>query len=207
LTLRGQHRRTVTVRGVRSGRGRRTRQEPSRVAWEPGRPCRLRLDISWRGDCQTAKPPAPGRRRAWTEPRRQARGAVPPGEPQGSSGGWSQGVGVPHSSVGGRGTCASGTLPSEGGTSRFPLSPGSPGFRREATVSGTRRRPGQTDTRAQGTKEIPALSRGASRSSIAAPQPIFMVSGCRAAAWRLTPFFHLFSPVHLQRFFEGITDR
>jgi len=117
LTLRGQHRRTVTVRGVRSGRGRRTRQEPSRVAWEPGRPCRLRLDISWRGDCQTAKPPAPGRRRAWTEPRRQAHGAVPPSEPQGSSVGRSQGVGAPHSSVGGRGTCASGTLPSEGGAS------------------------------------------------------------------------------------------
>ena len=35
LTARGQHRHTNRARGVRSGRGRRTRHRSTRVAWEP----------------------------------------------------------------------------------------------------------------------------------------------------------------------------
>src|SRR5262249_32746364 len=59
--------------------------------------------------------------------------------------------------------------------------------RREATVSGTRRCPGQTDTRAQGTKGGTGLVPGSVRGQHSGAAPIFMVAGCRAAAWRLGP--------------------
>src|SRR5262249_10819492 len=56
-----------------------------------------------------------------------------------------------------------------------------------ATVSGSWRCPGQTLSRADRTKRFrrPWPGEEASQRSVAGDQPIFMVSGCRTAAWRL----------------------
>jgi hypothetical protein len=117
LTPRGQHRHTVRARGDRSRRGRRTRHRSTRVPWEPGRPCgSISTTVGAEGQPNPKVPgprPASGLSGANTGARD---GTAKRSSSEARSDG-PQGVGVPHSSVGGRGTCATGTLPSEGGTS------------------------------------------------------------------------------------------
>ena len=76
---------------------------------------RLHLDNRWRGG--TAKPEGPWPQAGVGPARSEDRRTGWYGHPNHTEGrrDGPQGVGAPHSSVGGRGTCATGTLPSEGG--------------------------------------------------------------------------------------------
>jgi hypothetical protein len=117
LSDRGSCRRPARARGDRSRRGRRTWHRSIRVAWEPGRPCgSISIVVGAEGQPNPKVPgprPASGLAGANTGARDgTANRTTKEGRLDGP-----QGVGAPHSSVGGRGTCATGTLPSEGGAS------------------------------------------------------------------------------------------